>query len=184
MEHIIAKLIQDFEQGKVTRRQLIQSLALAATAASAAIAAPAPASDSNVMKVTYLNHLGYSVADYNKTRDFYADLFGMKEVSPSDPTQGGFTSEHKNVLRIGDTKTTLNFHPRHSPGPVIDHISLTIANWDKDKSVRPAVEAEIKRRGIPLLQEHNTGYAKSKWPLSLHINDPDGLGIQIGGADQ
>ena len=35
MEHMIARLLQDFEQGKMTRRQLIQSLALAATAASA-----------------------------------------------------------------------------------------------------------------------------------------------------
>ena len=40
MEHIIAKLLQDFEQGMMTRRQLIQSLALTATAASAASAAP------------------------------------------------------------------------------------------------------------------------------------------------
>ena len=31
MEHIIAKLLQDFEQGKMSRRQLVQSLAMAAT---------------------------------------------------------------------------------------------------------------------------------------------------------
>jgi hypothetical protein len=41
MESIIAKLLQDFEQGKMTRRQLIRSLSIAATAASAAKAAPA-----------------------------------------------------------------------------------------------------------------------------------------------
>ena len=35
MEHIIAKLLQDFEQGRMNRRQLIQSLAMAAAAASA-----------------------------------------------------------------------------------------------------------------------------------------------------
>ena len=40
MEHIIAKLLQNFEDGKMTRRQLIQSLALAATAASATGAVP------------------------------------------------------------------------------------------------------------------------------------------------
>ena len=39
MEHIIGKLLHDFEQGRMTRRQLIQSLALAASAASAASAA-------------------------------------------------------------------------------------------------------------------------------------------------
>ena len=36
MEHVIAKLLQEFEQGRMTRRQLIQSLA--ATAASSALA--------------------------------------------------------------------------------------------------------------------------------------------------
>ena len=35
MEHIMAKLLQDFEQGKMNRRQLIQSIAIAATAAAA-----------------------------------------------------------------------------------------------------------------------------------------------------
>ena len=33
MEQIIARLLGDFESGKMNRRQLIQSLALAATAA-------------------------------------------------------------------------------------------------------------------------------------------------------
>ena len=36
MEHIIGKLLQDYERGKMTRRQLIQTLALTATAASRA----------------------------------------------------------------------------------------------------------------------------------------------------
>jgi hypothetical protein len=36
MEQIIARLSKDFEHGKMTRRQLIQNLALTPTAASAA----------------------------------------------------------------------------------------------------------------------------------------------------
>jgi hypothetical protein len=35
METVIAKLLQDFEHGKMNRRQLIQSLSLAAVAAAA-----------------------------------------------------------------------------------------------------------------------------------------------------
>ncbi len=35
METLIARLLQDFEHGKLTRRQLIQSLTLAAAATSA-----------------------------------------------------------------------------------------------------------------------------------------------------
>src|SRR5437016_14629674 len=83
MENLIAKLLQDFEEGKMTRRQLIQSLTLTATAASALNAAPAAPADGYVARVVSLNHVSYQVSDYKKSRDFYAGLFGMK-VSRGD----------------------------------------------------------------------------------------------------
>ena len=39
MEHVISGLLQDFEAGKLTRRQLIQTLALGVTVGPAALAA-------------------------------------------------------------------------------------------------------------------------------------------------
>jgi catechol 2,3-dioxygenase-like lactoylglutathione lyase family enzyme len=164
MEHVIAELLQNFEQGKMTRRQLIQSLALAATAASAASAAPAAPADSQVVKAVYLNHVGYQVADYGRSRDWYADLFGMK-VALDDGKKAN--------LSLGES--LLIFHPRKSTDtPVVDHICFTIADWDKDKSVRDKVGAELKRRGLEV--QPSTG--------SLHIKDPDGFRVQIGGKDQ
>ena len=88
MEHIIAKLLRDFEDGFMSRRQLIQSLALAATAAAApsgafaqnqanpAAGTPAPA-HKPAFKTVELDHISYQVKDYRVTRDFYADLMGM-----------------------------------------------------------------------------------------------------------
>ena len=82
MEHIIANLLSDFEHGKMTRRQLIQSLALTATAASAMGAAPlAAAAEGKGFKAVAVNHISYQVADYARTRDFYVDLLGMKAVA-------------------------------------------------------------------------------------------------------
>src|SRR3954470_24848856 len=82
MEHIIGRLLQDYERGKMTRRQLIQTLALTATAAStvgtAEAAAPANA--------TYINHVSMQVADYAKSRDFYSGLFGMKVMEDDGKT--------------------------------------------------------------------------------------------------
>jgi catechol 2,3-dioxygenase-like lactoylglutathione lyase family enzyme len=164
MEHIIAKLLQNFEEGKMTRRQLIQSLALAATAASATGAVPAAAADKYVVKTTYLNHVGYQVADYAKSRDWYADLFGMKVV---------LDDGKKANLALGESLVI--FHNRQSPStPIIDHICFTVADWDKDKSVRGAVAAELKRRGLEVQSSAN----------SLDIKDPDGFRIQLGGKDQ
>src|ERR1700716_1104780 len=82
MEHIIGKLLQDYEHGKMTRRQLIQTLAFTATAASTVgtvEAAPANA--------TYINHVSMQVADYRKTRDFYSGLLGMKVTNDDAKTQ-------------------------------------------------------------------------------------------------
>ena len=141
MEHLIAKLLQDFEQGKMTRRQLIQSLALATTAASAAAAAPTATTASNVVKATYLNHVAFEVADYTRSRDWYADLFGMKVV---------LDDGKKANLEVGESLFV--FHTRQAANtPVVDHIGLMIADWDKDKNVRNEVVAELKRRGLELL---------------------------------
>jgi catechol 2,3-dioxygenase-like lactoylglutathione lyase family enzyme len=169
MENVIAKLLQDFEHGKMTRRQLIQSLALTATAASAtsalpAIAAPAPAPGGTVVKTAYLNHVGFQVVDYKKSRDWYADLFGMK-VALDDGKKAN--------LAVGESLVI--FHNRQSAStPIVDHICFTIADWDKDKSVRGAVEAELKRRGIETQSTAN----------SIDIKDPDGFRLQLGGKDQ
>ncbi len=164
MENIIAKLLQDFEHGKMTRRQLIQSLALAATAASAAGAAPAPATGSTPLKAVYLNHVGYQVADYKRSRDWYAELFGMK-VALDDGKKAN--------LAVGES--LLIFHNRPSAStPTVDHVCLTLADWDKDPSVKEKVAAELKRRGL----EARTTAG------SFHFKDPDGFELQVGGKDQ
>ena len=160
MEQIIANLLQDFERGKMTRRQLIQSLALTATAASAVSATPAAAAEARVLKPISINHVSYQVANYAKTRDFYVGLFGMK-VSEDDGKQCR--------LSFGDSILI----PRNrTPAPLVDHIAYTISGWDKDKE---AIGDELKRRGL-----EPTGDAKT----SFSIKDPDGFHVQIGGKTQ
>ena len=168
MENLIAKLLGDFEHGKMTRRQLIQSLALAATAASAASAVPAAAppagSDSTILKATYLNHVGYQVKDYAKSRDWYGELFGMK-VALDDGKKAN--------MAVGES--LLIFHTKQSAStPTVDHVCLTIADWDKDKSVKEKVAAELKRRGLEVRTTEG----------SFHFKDPDGFELQVGGKNQ
>lgn len=173
MEQIIGKLLQDFEQGKMTRRQLIQSLALAATAASTASAAPAAAADGKVFQAVYVNHISYQVRDYTKTRDFYAGLFGMK-VTQDDGKQCRLVFGNNILI------------PRNRPSgtPLVDHIAYSIANWDTDKNVKVELAAELKRRGLEI--QGGPG-AKVEDPTTLRsysIADPDGFHVQIGGKEQ
>jgi catechol 2,3-dioxygenase-like lactoylglutathione lyase family enzyme len=159
MEPIIAKLLQDFEQGKMNRRQLIKSLAVAATAASAM--APAASAEGKPLQALYINHISYQVADYTKVRDFYVNLFGMK-VTEDDGKQCRLVFGNNMLI------------PRNRPTgtPKVDHIAYTITNWDAE---REELAAELKRRNIPF-----TGDGKT----SFHVKDPEGFSVQFGGLVQ
>ena len=159
MEQIFAKLLNDFEQGKMNRRQLIKSLAVAAAAVSAA--APAAEGAGKPLQALYINHISYQVSDYKKVRDFYVDLLGMK-VTEDDGKQCRLIFGNNMII------------PRNRPSgtPRVDHIAYTLTNWETEKE---GLAEELKRRGIPF-----TGDAKT----SFHVKDPEGLEVQFGGLVQ
>ena len=88
MESVIAGLLKDFEDGKMTRRQLIQSLAMAAAVAAPgaralaqnAAAQPKPpipqAFEPTGWKTLWLDHISFQVSDYRRSTAFYRDLMG------------------------------------------------------------------------------------------------------------
>ena len=162
MEHIISKLLQEYEHGRVSRRQLIRTLALAATATSTV--GTAEAAPANALSI---NHVSMQVADYTKTRDFYVGLFGMNVSDDDGKTQCRLTFGD-NIL----IPRTASSRPGGKPG--VDHIAYTLANWDTDKSVKPAVEAELKRRKLTIRVTEG----------SFHVQDPDGFEVQMGGKKQ
>ena len=76
MEQVIEKLFEEFEAGKMSRRQLISTLAVAAVGSAAP---PVLAAEQSYkMNAVNINHISYGVADYARTRDFYVDLLNMK----------------------------------------------------------------------------------------------------------
>ena len=163
MEIVIAKLLEDFEHGKMNRRQLIQSLSLAAAAAAAATGmAPEARAAGKPLEALYVNHISYQVNDYKKVRDFYVDLLGMK-ITEDDGTQ----------CRLVFGNNILIPRNRANGGPPkVDHIAYTVTNWDAEKD---GLEAELKRRKLEY-----TGTAKT----SFQVKDPEGMGVQFGGLHQ
>ena len=162
MESVIAKLLQDFEQGKMNRRQLIQSLSVAA-AAAAGMAPAAAMAAGKPLEALYVNHISYQVNDYKKVRDFYVDLLGMKVTEDDGKTQ----------CRLVFGNNILVPRNRANGGPAkVDHIAYTITNWDAEKD---GLEAELKRRNLQY-----TGSAKT----SFQVKDPEGMGVQFGGLHQ
>ena len=159
MEKIVDDWLGQFERGRISRRQLVQMLALGMTAA-AAPRATAEAATGGGFKAVAVNHISFGVADYARTRDFYADLLGMP-VSGDDGKQC--------YLKIGED-SFLIARKSGAPGggPLVDHICYTIKDWDKN-----AVETELRRRGLD--PEPDTDE-------SFHVRDPDGYRLQIGSA--
>jgi catechol 2,3-dioxygenase-like lactoylglutathione lyase family enzyme len=166
VEGMISNLVREFEQGKISRRKLIQSLAVAVaggaaigaegSALTAKPAAAAADASHSAFKAIAVNHISYQVEDYAKTRDFYADLLGMQPHNDDG---------HECYMRFGESV----FIPRNRPPntPRIDHIAYTIENWD-----RAAVEAELKRRGLDPTPDT---------PDSFHVRDINGYNLQICG---
>src|ERR1041385_1341806 len=104
METFIAQILNQFENGKLSRRQLITTLTFAATSLGAGSAAmlgqgrgQAKTAAQNTktaellddmksapLKAIQMTHLRYTTKDYKVTRDFYQEIMGMIPVPGSD----------------------------------------------------------------------------------------------------
>lgn len=187
MESVIAGLLKQFEDGKLTRRQLIQSLTLAAAAAvpgGAALAGQENASqippprDPAPWKTVYLDHISYAVSDYRRSTAFYRDLMGWTIANES---QNGNQCT-MNIGSVGQIIIRNNRQQgrdgaaapqgrgeRSAPTGVINHVSWGIQPWDTDK-----VKAELERRGLNPRPDMVGDNFKS-----FHVLDPDGWDLQI-----
>jgi catechol 2,3-dioxygenase-like lactoylglutathione lyase family enzyme len=154
VEQLIANLIQDFEEGKTSRRQLIRTLAVVAGAASVAGPHQAIAADMPPLKVVGIDHISYQVADYAKSRDFYSGLLGLK-VSDDTGKQCRLALGTVDIVLRNGTAAT----------PNVDHIAYTIDNWSDD-----AILGELKRRGLD---------PKPEGMHSFQVKDPDGYHVQL-----
>jgi catechol 2,3-dioxygenase-like lactoylglutathione lyase family enzyme len=153
LEKIVVELLDDFERGRITRRQLVQSLALG-------MMAPAAFAESGGFKAVSVNHISLQVADYRRTRDFYADLLGMK-VSNDTGEQVDLT--------FGDTVLIARNAKDAGAAPLVDHIAYSIGDWDRGR-----VKDELTRRGLD---------PQPDFQGSFHVRDPDGYLLQIAAPE-
>ena len=158
MEKIVDELLGQFERGGMSRRQLVQTLALGMAAAAAPSLRAAPARKG--FKAVAVNHISFGVKDYARTRDFYSGLLGLP-VSADDGTQC--------FLKIGEDSFLIPRKTRQPDGSAfIDHLCYTIEDWDRN-----AVEEELRARGFDPRPDTDE---------SFHIKDPDGFGLQISSS--
>src|SRR5688572_8246168 len=168
MEKVIARLLDQFEHGTLTRRQLIQSLAAAAFAAGGGAAAAQGAG----FRTMNLDHVSYDVTDYRRTRDFYAGLLGM--TIANDNGKDSCELHFGDARSVGVRDRTM-MSIRTAQSVRVDHFAFKIDNWDTAR-----VGAELERRGLKARLARGGALDTPNY-VSLTVQDPDGVGVQISG---
>jgi catechol 2,3-dioxygenase-like lactoylglutathione lyase family enzyme len=149
MHSTISKLLGTYESGKLSRRDLVQGLAL--LVASAAGSGTASAAG---FQVESLNHVSLLVSDLQRSADFYKGILGVS-VDKRGVEMMVTLGKNRLVLREG------------KPAGTVDHIGISVEPFMQD-----AVAAELKARGTASQVGNRPG-------PGFHFLDPDGFPIQL-----
>src|SRR5882724_4263928 len=148
MESIISNLLSRFEKGSLSRRELVQGLAMLAASGTAASAQE----DIN-FKTADIDHVSVHVGNLQRSIDFYQKMFGFTVTSQAE-------EDGVKIVRLGNTKTLVSLNLGGPPGR-IDHFSIGARSLSRE-----AITSYLKQRGATPLQGDLAG---------LHIKDPDGV---------
>src|SRR5580704_5158480 len=91
MESIISSLLSRFEKGSLSRRELVQGLAMLAASGTAA-----SAQEVINFKTADIDHVSVQVGNLQRSIDFYQKMFGFTVVSQAE--EGGVK-----IVRLGNT---------------------------------------------------------------------------------
>jgi catechol 2,3-dioxygenase-like lactoylglutathione lyase family enzyme len=155
MEAIIANLVDRFERGALTRRGLIQGLAMLAAAGGTAVEAQVPDAGIRGAKI---DHVSIQVRDLPRSIAFYQKMFGLTVMSEDKPNE---------IVRLGAGKVLVSLHHK-SPTGLVDHFAIGVEKFDKE-----LVTKQLKDRGANPEDNLDAGF---------HITDPEGISVQIVGA--
>ena len=177
-----ATKLNEFEQGKISRRKLIETLTLAATATAAAESAQAQESP---LKAQLINHLSYTCPDFKKAADWYSMVLNCDQVGQTKRdvvVVFGKKGEQPYNVTAKDVPLTfiimrtrdLNAPPANGAAPrpkatnVVNHMAYTVADFDSAR-----VQAELKTLGVENIRATGAN--------AIHMTDPFGYDVEICG---
>ena len=148
----LERLLDHYDHGQLSRRDLIGALAALAFPQAPASAAP------SIGVAKQLNHVTVYVRDVERSRAFYQRLFGMPVLTPQPPGVN---------LTLGTS--FFGVYPVDTgEQPRIDHVCFGLDRFDADaiqrKLAAERIDATIDVRGDT---------------KQLYLSDPDGLRVQL-----
>ena len=184
MEAFVANRVDEYQQGRISRRQLIESLTVAAATAYTAEGAKAAAADPT-LKIALVNHISYTCPNFKQAADWYSKMFNLDQIGetkndvalpfgkraekPYGVTANDVPLTHL-IIRTRDLNAAPQGggEPRRKPRALVNHVAYTIADFDANR-----VRAELNRLGYPNPREDG--------PNSFHVVDVNGFDVQISG---
>ncbi len=158
----IEMLVTQYEQKSLSRRELVSSLVgltgLLLAGGSKAAQQPAPVAMGRSM-----NHVSLSVADVNRSADFYSRVLGLEIISR--PANGGLN------MGLG-SESFLGLYQLNNPG-TMHHLCIGVDNYDAD-----ALAAKLQEHGLSANISRDPANRTSGGD-QLYFRDPDGISVQL-----
>ena len=151
MNDTISRLLEAYEKGNISRRRLIQGLAVLAAFSTAAEAAG--------FQGNSINHISLYVSNLQRSTDFYQRVFGCT-VNKRDGNNQFMFGKNFLVLRPG------------TPAAKVDHFAIGVDNFNKD-----SVTADLKARGTTPIDQQGGGFGfhvldPDGFPVQISANNP------------
>lgn len=158
----IESLVDQFEQKRISRRELIAGL-LAGSVVSGVASQVSAQSDTPVAIGRSMNHVSLSVSDVQRSADFYQSVLGMEIISR--PANGGLN------LGLGP-ESFLGLYQLQDPGSM-HHLCIGVDDYDPD-----AMAVRLENRGIQADVNRDPANRTSGGD-QLYFSDPDGIRVQL-----
>jgi catechol 2,3-dioxygenase-like lactoylglutathione lyase family enzyme len=126
VKHVISDLVERFERGRLSRRELIQTLTLVAAAGASASAAP--------LRSGSINHVSVLVTDMARSIEFYNRVFGLSVQNEDKANK---------ISRLGIGGKVLVSLRVEPPAGQIDHFAIGVEGFNRD-----AVTKELQGMGL------------------------------------
>jgi len=162
MLHEIEMLVTRYEQKTLSRRELVSSL-VGLTGLLLAGGTPAAQQPAPVALGRSMNHVSLSVADVNRSADFYSRVLGLEIISR--PANGGLN------MGLG-SESFLGLYQLNNPG-TMHHLCIGVDNYDAD-----ALAAKLQEHGLNSNISRDLANRTSGGD-QLYFRDPDGISVQL-----
>src|SRR5258708_39706076 len=120
MESITSNLLTRFENGSLSRRELVRGLTMLAATGTAAAA-----QEDIDFKSADIDHVSIQVADLQRSVDFYQKMFGFSVISQDQP---------HGIIRLCTTRTLVSLN-HQSPAGIVDHFAIGISRFTKESEI-------------------------------------------------